>query len=133
MKPRKAAPSPSAGEARALIDAKIASLGDWRGSMLARIRAVITAADPAVIEEWKWATPVWSCDGLICTGEVYKKAVKMTFAKGAALADPAGLFNSSLDGNVRRAIDVHEGDTLDETALKALIRAAVALNRSSRN
>jgi len=94
---------------------------------------VITAADPAVIEEWKWSTPVWSCDGLICTGEVYKKAVKMTFAKGAALADPAGLFNSSLDGNVRRAIDVHEGDTLDETALKALIRAAVALNRSSRN
>ena len=133
MKPRKAAPSPSAGEARALIDAKIASLGDWRGAMLARIRAVITAADPAVIEEWKGSTPVWSCDGLICTGEVYKKAVKMTFAKGAALADPAGLFNSSLDGNVRRAIDVHEGDTLDETALKALIRAAVALNRSSRN
>jgi hypothetical protein len=133
VKPRKAAPSPSAGEARALIDAKIASLGDWRGAMLARIRAVITAADPAVIEEWKWSTPVWSCDGLICTGEVYKKAVKMTFAKGAALADPAGLFNSSLDGNVRRAIDVHEGDTLDETALKALIRAAVALNRSSRN
>ena len=133
MKPRKAAPSPSAGEARALIDAKIASLGDWRGAMLARIRTVITAAEPAVIEEWKWATPVWSCDGLICTGEVYKKAVKMTFAKGAALADPAGLFNSSLDGNVRRAIDVHEGDTLDETALKALIRAAVALNRSSRN
>ena len=133
MKPRKAAPSPSAGEARALIDAKIASLGDWRGAMLARIRAVITAADPAVIEEWKWSTPVWSCDGLICTGEVYKKAVKMTFTKGAALADPAGLFNSSLDGNVRRAIDVHEGDTLDETALKALIRAAVALNRSSRN
>jgi hypothetical protein len=133
VKPRKAAPSPSAGEARALIDAKIASLGDWRGAMLARIRAVITAADPAVIEEWKWSTPVWSCDGLICTGEVYKKAVKMTFAKGAALADPTGLFNSSLDGNVRRAIDVHEGDTLDETALKALIRAAVALNRSSRN
>ena len=134
MKPRKAAaPSPAAGEASALIDAKIASLGDWRGAMLARIRAVITAADPAVIEEWKWATPVWSCDGLICTGEAYKKAVKMTFAKGAALADPAGLFNSSLDGNVRRAIDVHEGDTLDETALKALIRAAVALNRSSRS
>jgi len=133
VKPRKAAPSPSAGEARALIDAKIALLGDWRGAMLARIRAVITAADPAVIEEWKWSTPVWSCDGLICTGEVYKKAVKMTFTKGAALADPAGLFNSSLDGNVRRAIDVHEGDTLDETALKALIRAAVALNRSSRN
>jgi len=134
MKPRKAAaPSSPTGEARALIDAKIASLGDWRGAMLARIRAVITAADPAVIEEWKWSTPVWSCDGLICTGEVYKKAVKMTFAKGAALADPAGLFNSSLDGNVRRAIDVHEGDTLDETALKALIRAAVALNRSSRN
>ena len=134
MKPRKAAaPSSPTGEARALIDAKIASLDDWRGPMLARIRAVITAADPAVIEEWKWATPVWSCDGLICTGEVYKKAVKMTFTKGAALADPAGLFNSSLDGNVRRAIDVHEGDTLDETALKALIRAAIALNRASRN
>jgi hypothetical protein len=133
VKPRKAgAPSPAAGEARALIDAKIASLGDWRGAMLTRIRAVITAADPAVIEEWKWATPVWSCDGLICTGEVYKKAVKMTFAKGAALADPAGLFNSSLEGNVRRAIDVHEGDTLDEAALKTLIRAAIALNRSSR-
>ena len=133
MKPRKAAaPSPPAGDAGALIDAKIASLGDWRGAILARMRAVITAADPAVIEEWKWATPVWSCDGLICTGEVYKKAVKMTFAKGAALADPAGLFNSSLEGNVRRAIDVHEGDTLNETALKALVRAAIALNRSSR-
>src|SRR5215210_2081110 len=101
--------------------------------MLSRIRALIKEADPEVTEEWKWrGTPVWSHDGLICTGEAYKKAVKMTFAKGAALADPAGLFNSSLDGNVRRAIDVHEGDALVETALKALIRAAVALNRSSR-
>ena len=115
-----------------LIDARIASLGDWRGEMLARIRALIKAADPDVVEEWKWSNPVWSHDGLICTGETYKKVVKTTFAKGAALADPAGLFNSSLDGNVRRAIDFHEGDKLDEKALKALIRAAVALNKSQR-
>jgi hypothetical protein len=120
------------GEAASLIDARIASLGDWRGEMLARIRALIKAADPDVVEEWKWSNPVWSHDGLICTGETYKKAVKTTFAKGAALADPAGLFNSSLDGNVRRAIDFHEGDKLDEKALKALIRAAVALNKSQR-
>jgi len=113
-----------------LIDAKIEALGDWRGEMLARIRALIKAADPDVVEEWKWSTPVWSHDGLICTGETYKKAVKMTFAKGASLPDPSGLFNSSLEGNVRRAIDFHEGDKPNEKALKALIRAAVALNES---
>ena len=113
-----------------LIDARIAALGDWRGDMLARLRAVIKAADPAVTEEWKWSNPVWSHDGIICTGETYKKAVKTTFAKGASLADPSHLFNSSLDGNTRRAIDFHEGDELDEKALKALIRAAVALNKS---
>ena len=116
----------------ALIDAKIKELGDWRGELLARLRAVIKAADPEVIEEWKWATPVWSHDGIICTGETYKKAVKMTFAKGASLNDPSHLFNSSLEGKVRRAIDFHEGDRVDEKALKALIRAAVALNKSSR-
>ena len=114
-----------------LIDAKIEALGDWRGEMLARLRALIKKADPDVVEEWKWSTPVWSHDGLICTGETYKKAVKMTFAKGASLKDPSGLFNSSLEGNVRRAIDFHEGDKLDEKALKALIQAAVALNKSS--
>src|SRR5204862_3528835 len=114
-----------------LIDARIASLGDWRGEMLARLRALIKAADPEVTEEWKWSNPVWSHDGLICTGETYKSVVKMTFPKGAALPDPAGLFNSSLEGNVRRAIDFHEGDKPDEKALKALIRAAVALNKSS--
>ncbi|KQV98383.1 DUF1801 domain-containing protein [Rhizobacter sp. Root1221] len=114
-----------------LIDERIATLGDWRGEMLARVRALILAADPGVVEEWKWSNPVWSHHGLICTGETYKKAVKMTFAKGAALDDPSGLFNASLDGNVRRAIDVHEGDKLDEKALKALIRAAVALNKAS--
>jgi hypothetical protein len=121
----------TAEAASALIDARIQSLGDWRGPVLARLRALIKAADPAVVEEWKWSNPVWSHDGLICTGETYKKAVKMTFAKGASLPDPAGLFNSSLDGNVRRAIDVHEGDAIDEKALKALIRAAVALNKST--
>ncbi len=114
-----------------LIDAKIEALGDWRGEMLARLRALIKAADPEVVEEWKWATPVWSHDGMICTGETYKKAVKMTFAKGASLTDPSGLFNSSLEGNVRRAIDFHEGDKPNEKALKALIRAAVALHKSS--
>jgi len=129
------APSPArAGEgesAAALIDAKIAALADWRGEMLARLRALILAADPGVIEEWKWSVPVWSHHGLICTGETYKKVVKMTFAKGASLPDPSGLFNSSLEGNVRRAIDFHEGDKPDEKALKALIRAAVAFNLSS--
>jgi len=114
-----------------LIDARIASLGDWRGPMLARIRALIKEADPDVTEEWKWSNPVWSHNGLVCTGESYKKVVKTTFANGAALPDPSGLFNSSLDGNVRRAIDFKEGDKLDEKALKALIRAAVDLNKSS--
>ena len=115
-----------------LIDARIEDLGDWRGEMLSRIRALIKEADPEVAEEWKWrGTPVWSHNGIICTGETYKKVVKMTFAKGAFLKDPSGLFNSSLEGNIRRAIDFHEGDTLDEKALKALIRAAVALNKSS--
>ncbi|MFA6955690.1 MAG: DUF1801 domain-containing protein [Thermoanaerobaculia bacterium] len=113
-----------------LIDQRIAELGDWRGEMLARLRAVIRQADPDVVEEWKWNVPVWSHDGLICTGETYKKVVKLTFAKGAALDDPKGLFNSSLEGNTRRAIDFPEGATVDEKALKALIRAAVTLNAS---
>ena len=114
-----------------LIDARIEDLGDWRGEMLSRLRALIKEADPEVAEEWKWrGTPVWSHNGLICTGETYKNVVKMTFAKGASVKDPSGLFNSSLEGNVRRAIDFHEGDKLDEAALKALIRAAVALNKS---
>jgi len=112
-----------------LIDARIAELGDWRGETLARVRAVIRRADPEVVEDWKWrGVPVWSHAGIICTGETYKKVVKMTFAKGASLEDPAGLFNSSLEGNVRRAIDIHEGEDIDEKALQALIRAAVALN-----
>src|SRR5438067_11231323 len=115
-----------------LIDARIKELGDWRGKMLSRLRGLIKEADPEVVEEWKWrGPPVWSHDGLICTGETYKNVVKMTFAKGASLRDPSGLFNSSLEGNARRAIDFHEGDKLDEEALKALIRAAVALNKSS--
>lgn len=115
-----------------LIDAKIEDLGDWRGEMLSRLRALIKEADPEVAEEWKWrGTPVWSHNGLICTGETYKNVVKMTFARGASLKDSSGLFNSSLEGNARRAIDFHEGDKLDEEALKALIRAAVALNKSS--
>ena len=115
-----------------LIDARIEDLGDWRGEMLSRLRALIKEADPEAAEEWKWrGTPVWSRNGLICTGETYKKVVKMTFAKGASLADPSGLFNSSLEGNTRRAIDFHEGDKLDKQALKTLIRAAVALNKSS--
>jgi hypothetical protein len=115
-----------------LIDGRIEELGDWRGEMLARLRALIKEADPEVVEEWKWrGVPVWSHNGLICTGETYTRVVKMTFAKGASLEDPAGLFNSSLDGNVRRAIDIHEGEKVNERALKALIRAAVALNMSS--
>ena len=114
-----------------LIDERINELGDWRGEILARIRAVIKEADPEVIEEWKWrGVPTWYHDGIICTGETYKNVVKMTFAKGASLKDPSGLFNSSLEGNVRRAIDIHQGETIDEKALKALIRAAVALNAS---
>jgi hypothetical protein len=115
-----------------LIDEKIKELGDWRGEMLSRLRAVIKQADSEVVEEWKWrGVPVWSHAGIICTGETYKNVVKMTFAKGASLEDPTGLFNSSLEGNTRRAIDVHEGDKIDEEALKALIRAAVALNAAS--
>jgi len=114
-----------------LIDARIKELGDWRGNMLSRLRALVKEADPEVVEEWKWkGVPVWSHDGLICTGETYKSVVKMTFAKGAALKDPSGLFNSSLDGNIRRAIDFHEGDKIDEPALKTLVRAAVTLNKS---
>ena len=115
-----------------LIDARIEELNDWRGEMLSRLRALIKQADPAVVEEWKWrGVPVWSHAGMICTGETYKNVVKMTFAKGASLEDPSGLFNSSLEGNTRRAIDIHESDKIDEKALKALIRAAVALNTSS--
>jgi len=120
--------------ASALIDEKIKELGDWRGKTLAKVREIIHEADPEIVEEWKWAkatspgTPVWSHGGIVCTGETYKNAVKMTFAKGAALKVPAGLFNSSLDGNVRRAIDIHEGEKVDEAALKDLIRAAVTLN-----
>ena len=118
--------------ASACIDEKIKELGDWRGKMLAKVRGIIHAADPEIVEEWKWmGTPVFSHGGIVCTGETYKSVVKMTFAKGAALEDPSGLFNSSLDGNVRRAIDIHEGDTVDAAALKALIRAAVALNLQS--
>ena len=115
--------------ASAFIDEKIESLGDWRGKMLAKVRKIIHQADPEIVEEWKWmGTPIFSHGGIVCTGETYKSVVKMTFAKGAALKDPSGLFNSSLEGNVRRAIDIHEGEKIDEAALKALIRAAVALN-----
>ena len=114
-----------------LIDQRIAELGDWRGEMLGRLRALIKEADPDVVEEWKWrGVPTWEHDGMICTGETYKNAVKMTFAKGASLEDPSGLFNASLEGNTRRAIDFHEGDEIDEEALKTLIRAAVTLNQS---
>ncbi len=121
------------GSPSRLIDGRIKALGDWRGETLARVRRLIKQADPDVTEEWKWrGVPVWSHEGIICTGESYKAVVKMTFARGAALADPSGLFNSSLEGNVRRAIDIHEGDKIDGNALKALIRAAVALNVSVR-
>ena len=114
-----------------LIDARIEELGDWRGEMLSRLRSLVKQADPDVVEEWKWrGVPVWSHDGLICTGETYKNVVKMTFAKGAAVKDPSGLFNSSLDGNTRRAIDIHEGEQINEKALKTLVRAAVTLNQS---
>jgi len=114
-----------------LIDARIRELTDWRGKTLARVRALIRQADPDVIEEWKWRVPVWSHDGIICTGEAYKGAVKLTFAKGASLEDPAGLFNSSLEGNTRRAIDIHEGDAIDEDAFRALVRAAAAMNSAA--
>jgi hypothetical protein len=113
-----------------LIDARIRELGDWRGEALSRIRSLIKEADPGVVEEWKWRVPVWSHNGLICTGETYKSVVKLTFSKGAQMKDPSGLFNSSLEGNARRAIDLHEGEKLDEPAFKALIRNAVALNMS---
>ena len=125
--------SPKDDSPSQLIDARIKELSDWRGETLARIRVVIKRADPHVVEEWKWGVPVWSHDGLICTGEVYKKIVKMTFAKGGSLRDPSGLFNSSLEGNVRRAIDFYEDDKVDEQALKALIRSAVKLNTSNRD
>ena len=124
---KKSAPQDTESASR-LIDARIKELGDWRGAMLGRLRALVKEADPDVVEEWKWAVPVWSHDGLICTGETYKSTVKMTFAKGASLKDPTGLFNSSLEGNTRRAIDFREGEKIDEKALKALVRAAVALN-----
>ena len=114
-----------------LIDARIKELDDWRGKTLAHMRALIKQADPDVVEEWKWNVPVWSRDGIICTGEAYKNAVKLTFAKGASLKDPAKLFNSSLEGNTRRAIDIHDGDDIDEVAFKTLIRAAAAFNKSS--
>jgi len=131
-KTTKGASGPKSGAAASkLIDARIESLGDWRGKALAKIRALIKAAAPDVVEEWKWrGVPVWSDAGIICTGETYKDTVKMTFAKGASLDDPSRLFNSSLDGNTRRAIDVHEGDKVDEKALKALVRAAAALNKT---
>jgi hypothetical protein len=123
--------SPSQPSPSRLIDARIKELGDWRGEMLGRLRALIRQADPEVVEEWKWrGVPVWSHDGIICTGETYKSVVKLTFAKGAALKDPSRLFNSSLDGNTRRAIDVHEGETINEKALKTLVRDAVTLNMS---
>jgi hypothetical protein len=123
----------STESASALIDAKINQLGDWRGAMLAKVREIIHKADPEIIEEWKWrGVPVWEHAGIVCTGESYKSVVKLTFAKGASLDDPSGLFNSSLDGNVRRAIDIHEGEKVNEAALKALIRAAVALNLKSK-
>ena len=131
--PAKNAGSPANPSPSALIDARIEELGDWRGDVLAKVRAVVKQADPDVVEEWKWrGVPVWSHAGIICTGETYKTVVKMTFAKGAALADPSGLFNSSLDGNTRRAIDLHEGERIDAKALTALIRAAVALNTAGR-
>ena len=122
----------SGDEASARIDARIEEVGGWRGEALARLRALILAADPGIVEEWKWNGPVWSREGIICTGEVYKQHVKLTFAKGAALADPKQLFNSSLEGNTRRALDLHEGDKLDATAFKALVRAAAKHNASKK-
>ena len=126
--------SPATGESPSkLIDARIEELGDWRGNTLSRLRGLIRRADPDVVEEWKWGVPVWSHDGIICTGETYKSVVKLTFARGAALKDPARLFNSSLEGNTRRAIDVREGETIDEEALEVLVRAGAALNMSTRD
>lgn len=132
MSAKKSATPDSATAAR-LIDARIAELGDWRGTTLGRLRAIVTGADPTIVEEWKWDVPVWSRDGVLATGETYKSVVKMTFAKGASLPDPTGLFNSSLEGNTRRAIDVREGDAVDEAALQNLVRAAVALNEAAAN
>jgi hypothetical protein len=126
---KKSAPQPGKSASQ-LIDARIKELGDWRGRMLARLRALVKEADPDIVEEWKWNVPVWSHDGLICTGETYKTAVKMTFARGASLPDPSRVFNSSLEGGTRRAIDFHQGETINEGALKALIRAAAMLNKS---
>jgi hypothetical protein len=127
---KKSAPGESAS---ALIDQRIEELGDWRGKTLEKLRRIILAAAPEIVEEWKWSVPVWSHNGIICTGETYKSTVKLTFAKGASLEDPSGLFNSSLEGNVRRAIDVHEADKIDKAALSKLVRAAVALNLASRS
>ncbi|HXT16203.1 MAG TPA: DUF1801 domain-containing protein [Gemmatimonadaceae bacterium] len=133
MTPAKKASATESESASALISKRIAELGDWRGKTLAHIRKLIKQADPAVVEEWKWmGTPVWSHDGIICTGESYKNVVKLTFLKGASLDDPARLFNSSLDGNARRAIDIHEGEAIDESAFKALVREAIALNGSAK-
>ena len=130
---KKGDPSQKDRPASRMIDGRIEELGDWRGETLARVRGLVMQADPEVVEEWKWrGVPTWYHDGIVCTGETYKKVVKMTFAKGASLNDPAGLFNSSLGGNTRRAIDIHEGDKIDEKALKALVRGAVALNTSAR-
>jgi hypothetical protein len=126
----KKGPSQGGKPASEMIDARIGELGDWRGAMLGRLRALVKEADPDVVEEWKWSVPVWSHDGLICTGETYKSVVKLTFAKGASLKDPSKLFNSSLEGNTRRAIDFREGEKIDENAFKTLVRAAVALNKS---
>jgi len=128
----KTSDSPDDASASRMIDAKIEGLGDWRADTLRRIRTLITGADKDVVEEWKWDVPVWSRDGIICTGETYKKAVKLTFPKGASLDDPARLFNSSLEGNVRRAIDIHEGEAIDATAFKALVREAIARNRAAK-
>jgi hypothetical protein len=130
--PARKSSAPESASASEKIDARIAELGDWRGEVLARVRSIVLAADPGVVEEWKWNVPCWSRDGLICTGEAYKKAVKTTFAHGASLPDPKGLFNSSLEGNTRRAIDFHEGDAIDEQALSALVRAAAARNAKAR-
>jgi hypothetical protein len=130
MKKSGASQGPSASE---LISKRIAELGDWRGKTLARMRKLIKQADPAVVEEWKWTIPVWSHDGIICTGESYKNVVKLTFAKGASLKDPARLFNSSLEGNARRAIDIHEGEEVNQSAFQALVRQAVALNSSAKS
>ena len=124
---------PAGKSASQMIDGRIEELGDWRGKTLSRLRALVKQADPDVVEEWKWSVPVWSHDGIICTGETYKSAVKLTFAKGASLKDPTRLFNSSLDGNVRRAIDIHEGEEVGAAAFKALVRQAVALNSSGKS